>query len=310
VIGARAVDRLLAELGTPAPNADATRQQAGILQALERIGDARAVDAALVLLDGGPVALHHPAIAILRTHVQARRSAVATRVLERLTSLVLDPRRPAPLRLAALEAVQDLPAALIAPLLERLRADQDPVIRRHAGAAPETLPASPAGTDAVGPDGESLLDTLPTDPAVVHERVVAAGADVPLLVLHRLVVAVRAREEECARDEERRRWTLVRAAAHQALGARGSRVALYDLRETVVSAKTPLPIGMLAALVAVGDATCLEPIADAYARIDDGWHRDRLAEALRAIVKRERLSRRHAAVRKVAARLPPGLLTA
>ena len=43
-----------------------------------------------------------------------------------------------------------------------------------------------------------------------------------------------------------------RAAAHQVLAARGSTVALYDLRETVESGE-PAPVEMLAALEVIGD---------------------------------------------------------
>ena len=57
----------------------------------------------------------------------------------------------------------------------------------------------------------------------------------------------------------------VRAAAHIAFAQRGSRLALYDLRETVAAANAPLPVDFLSALSAIGEASCLEPIADAYA---------------------------------------------
>ena len=45
----------------------------------------------------------------------------------------------------------------------------------------------------------------------------------------------------------RREWMTARAAAHQVLAARGSTVALYDLRETIESGE-PAPVEMLAAL--------------------------------------------------------------
>jgi HEAT repeat protein len=138
----------------------------------------------------------------------------------------------------------------------------------------------------------------------VHDLVTASGGDVPLLVLHRLVVAIRGREEGCDRAEERDRWAVVRAAVHQALGSRGSRVALYDLRETVEQSNGPLPLGMLAALAAIGDASCLDAIAGAYQRVDDAWHRERLTEAVRAIVAREGLTRRHAVMKRLTARVP------
>jgi hypothetical protein len=108
-----------------------------------------------------------------------------------------------------------------------------------------------------------------------------------------------------------------RAAAHQVLAARGSTVALYDLRETIESGE-PAPVELLAALDAIGDRTCLEPIAAAYARagatapgrtrsgdtVAPDWWRDHLAAVFRAIVAREKLSERHALARRIRARWP------
>ena len=63
-------------------------------------------------------------------------------------------------------------------------------------------------------------------------------------------------------------WTTARAAAHVALAQRGSRLALYDLRESLERA-APLPVEFLTALSLIGDASCLEPIAG-RAREGDG----------------------------------------
>jgi hypothetical protein len=100
---------------------------------------------------------------------------------------------------------------------------------------------------------------------------------------------------------------------HQALALRGSRVALYDLRESLseLAARTDapagtLPVSFLAALHVLGDESCLEPIAGVWARAgtdDEPW-RAQLASAFRAIVKRQKLSRRHAAVKRILSRWP------
>ena len=101
-----------------------------------------------------------------------------------------------------------------------------------------------------------------------------------------------------------------RAAAHVALASRGSRLALYDLRESLESADAPLPVEFLAALSLVGDASCLEAIAAAYARPAasgrgrDDWWRQHLADAFRAIVAREAITRRHAVMKKIEKRWP------
>ena len=68
-----------------------------------------------------------------------------------------------------------------------------------------------------------------------------------------------------------------------------------------------LPAAFLAALEDVGDATCLEPLAAAYAassRSGDAWWREHVATAFRAIVQREGLTRRHTALKRVIARWP------
>jgi hypothetical protein len=95
---------------------------------------------------------------------------------------------------------------------------------------------------------------------------------------------------------------------HAALASRHSRVALYDLRETLERTKEPLPVDFLAALEAIGDASCLEPIAEAYARASGGsgeaWWKRHLSDAFRAIATRERISRRNAVMKRIEKRWP------
>ena len=91
---------------------------------------------------------------------------------------------------------------------------------------------------------------------------------------------------------------------HQALALRGSRVAVYDLRETMEQARGPLPPSFLAALHVVGDETCLEPLAAAWtASAEAGW-RHQVEAAFHAIVKREKISRRGALWKRLRARYP------
>ena len=111
------------------------------------------------------------------------------------------------------------------------------------------------------------------------------------------------RETDAARREE---WRAVRGAVHQALAARNSRLALYDLRDSLLEPDR-LPVAFLAALEEIGDATCLETLAAAYdasSRSGDAWWREHVAAAFRAIVHREGLTRRHAAVKRAMARWP------
>src|SRR4029078_3155240 len=109
----------------------------------------------------------------------------------------------------------------------------------------------------------------------------------------------RIRVHEGSATEGRAGWIGTRAAAHLALAHRGSRLALYDLRETIESLRERIPVEFFAAVSAIGDASCLDPIATAYSRAKDDWSRRHLAEAFRAIVNREKITRRHAVAKKM-----------
>jgi hypothetical protein len=146
---------------------------------------------------------------------------------------------------------------------------------------------------------------LPDDPAALRHALNLSGASVPLPVLLRVVEQVREREGSepaAARDQ----WRLTRAAAHVALANRGSRLALYDLRESLETAKGPLPVEFLAALALVGDTSSLEAIAGAHAKAKakDAWWRDQLARVFREIVARDKLTRRHAVLKRIEKRWP------
>jgi hypothetical protein len=124
--------------------------------------------------------------------------------------------------------------------------------------------------------------------------------------LQKLIDRVREHEESRG-GNDRAAWTAVRGAIHQALAARGSRIGTYDLRESLENARTPLPVGFVSAVSVIGDRSCLEPLAAAYARSaggSEGWWRTHLGNAFDAITRREKLSRRHPAIRKVLARWP------
>jgi hypothetical protein len=98
------------------------------------------------------------------------------------------------------------------------------------------------------------------DAGALRHALSRSGETVSLPLLLRIVERVRQREasEPAAPREE---WRLTRAAAHLSLANRGSRLALYDLRESLGAATAPLPVEFLAALSLIGDASCLEAIA-------------------------------------------------
>jgi hypothetical protein len=195
-------------------------------------------------------------------------------VLDALTSLSLDRERDATVRIAALDSLAGLPRHLVAPLIER------------AGIG---VPA--------GPDTE--------EPLALQEWLAAHG-EVPLSDLHAVIVRVRDYEQQAASAVRRQQWARVRGAAHAALARRGSKVALYDLREAFDAAREPLPLDFLGAMTAIGDATCLEPMARAWAAADpgEGWWRERLADAAADIMHRTRLSGRSAVVKRLRAKWP------
>jgi hypothetical protein len=119
-------------------------------------------------------------------------------------------------------------------------------------------------------------------------------------------LVARSREQEHAEPAAQRRqeWLATRGAVHAALARRGSRVSLYDLRETLDAAQAPLPVDFLTAVTTIGDATCLEPLARAWAAApaSEPWWRDRLAGAAAEIMRRAQLSGRSAVVKRVRAK--------
>ena len=291
VIGTRAVRQLLEHLAAAEPAVRVV-----LLRALEAIPDARSVDPILEAFDS-------PDAAVRQAAIRASRGLLAlpqgTRVLDRLTALALDASRPGVERATAVDALSAIPARTLGPLLERLRVD--PAAEVRAAVEVVGVPVD----DPVAELEDSADGWLARDPAAVLHLVNQAGDTAALSTLHRLIEKARSREVE-GRPGLRRDWASVRAALHVALARRGSTVALYDLREAFEAAHDPLPPDYLAAMTMIGDATCLEPLAVAYAAAHElsdteHWRRD-LAAAFKIIVAREGLTRRHAALRRVRAR--------
>lgn len=292
VIGERAVGRLITLVG----RADAgTTARVAALHALEGIGDQRAFEPALKALDDRDHAVAAAAVGVLQTFLKSPRGVEA---LDRLTALALDGARPRTLRLAAIRALRDLGASTIDPLLSALDQDPDEAISAAAGLGPE------ATTDPVHVLKEAAEGTLPDTATGLRVALTEAAAHVPLPVLQQLVERVRFREgaESGARRAE---WAALRGAAHAALAQRGSRLALYDLKESLESAREPLPVDFLGAAAAIGDASCLEPIAAAYAKAleshhaGDDWWREHLTDVFRTIAAREQVTRRTVAGRRI-----------
>jgi hypothetical protein len=300
VIGSRATSALVS-VANDATQRDDTRVAA--FEALEAIGDGRAISAAITALGGTsePVAV---AAAGVLGRLAREKDARATRAFDQLAALALSSSAPAVTRLAALTALEGQPERLLKPIYQALAKDPASkvvarVTRRQAGAV-ESL--------------ETLVAKgLPSDPDVIAAVARDDGERAPLMALKRAVDAVRAREAQAPDAATRARWTVVRGVLHQHLASRGSRLALYDLREALESATGPLPVGFLSAAAVIGDASCLTPLARTWVESGqrDRWWRDHIAEAFGAIVAREALTRRHPALKSILERWPSaGVLVA
>jgi len=289
VLGSRAVQRL-ASLAVSRSSAAA---RTAAFRALEAIDDPRALTPALQAVADADPSVASAAIAVVRNFLRGERGADA---VDRLTTTALDRARQEPVRIAAVRALRDLDRRTVAPLLKTLSSDPSPGMRA-AAAAPKRRSAAPTEhpieviSDATGVG-------LPDDPRALHAAVASSGDDVPLTAL--LGIVERVREREAAEPAAvRGAWMEVRAAAHLALAKRRSKVALYDLRESVAASERPLPAPFVTALTLIGDASCLEAIAAAYARSADAVWRQALREAFQSIAKREKITRRHAVMKKI-----------
>jgi hypothetical protein len=325
ILGRRAVERVIAAL------ADAASPDVQIvaLGVLEAIGDPRALAPARALLGAPDAAVALAALGVTRAHACSDQPEAAAAALDALAATAVDPARGPVLRTAALEALREAAPDLVDPLLEQiphaaLRLRQglggSADVRRESRGEPRRT----ADRRSLGGGGQADLsdlravaaierlraaagDGLPADPADLRRLIGEAGEAAPLALLHQLIDALRQREREELPGPRRTEWAMVRAAVHQALAARGSRVALYDLRETLERADEPLPVGFLAAVEAIGDESCLEPLASAYLRSNaprEDWWRQHVAAAFRTLLQRGHLTRRHAVVRRMLTRWP------
>jgi hypothetical protein len=120
---------------------------------------------------------------------------------------------------------------------------------------------------------DALAGQLPDEPAALREAMALQAEAAPLADLRRLIEAIAAREQREPQPGAAQEWLAARGAIHQALALRGSRIALYAL-------------------------------AAAFARSSDARWQHQLARAFEAIVTRERMTARHAAVRRALARAP------
>ena len=292
VIGPRAIEHLLQEF----PSVTG-RARAGFLRAFEAAADPRTLAASRSALADGSAAVQTAAIGAVRALLASPKQETSRDALDALIAVALDTSRIAAVRLAAFEALRDAPPSISGPVREQLVKDADPEVSARAGAQPRETES--AWRDATG-------GRLPASPTALKKTLISKRTTARLTELQHLVDHLRAQEQRETDAIRREEWRAVRGAVHQALAARNSRLALYDLRDSLLDPER-LPVAFLAALEEIGDATCLEPLAAAYdasSRSGDTWWREHVAAAFRAIVTREGLTRRHAAVKRTLARWP------
>jgi hypothetical protein len=302
ILGRPSVRNLL--LALPAAT---TLQAVRVLGVLERLGDPLALTALVDAAADSRSEVAEAGIAALAVLLTAPRSAVAATALDHITAAALDSTRGRRVRLAALRALIALDLDVVAPLRAQLLADPDDEVRAAAESAPSIAPeraarpAAPADASPADLVLAAATGTFPADPEVLRQALARVGDDIAAVDLHRVVQALREMERLSPAGEA---WRAARAAAHQALAVRGSRLAVYDLRETVQALGAATPVGVLSALQAVGDAASLDAVAEAWVVSDDHWFRSQLAATFAVIVRREGLTRRHGAVRKLTQRAP------
>jgi hypothetical protein len=280
IIGERAVGRLISEYEA----ATDRRTRIAILRILEAVPDERALPLARRAAHAG-ADIAVAAVRVLRTLLDHGAAAAQTGAFEVLLGIVTGPGMDHRARAEAASALQAVDGEIRA-------------------AVTGVLPAVTTMDEALWQD--ALDARLPDEPASLRSALGTHGEHAPLASLRRLIEAVRDREREAGNPASRRAWCELRGAVHQALALRKSRVALYDLRETIERAAEPLPPSFLGAVQVIGDESCLEAIAAAHARAgvsQERW-RYQLARAFQAVARRERLTKKHSAVRRALARAP------
>jgi len=278
ILGSRVVPQLVAAFDP----AGARDRQIAVLRVLEAIADERGLPVARTAVGaGGDVAV--AGIAVLRELLAKPTKGADVLALDLLLAIARDEAHDRRLRAAAREALDSAPED-VREAVRALGKPEDPL-------------------EALWQD--ALAGHLPDDGRQLREAISARAADAPLADLRRLIEAIAERERAETKPTALNDWRAARGAVHQALALRGSRVALYDLRETFERASGPLPSPFLAAVTIVGDNSCVEPLASAYANADaePRW-KHLLAQAFHEIVKRERLTKRHSALRRALAKAP------
>lgn len=275
VIGARAVDHLLAALDSLSPS-----QRRLVLPVLEDLPDIRILPAVLPLASDPETSA--AALAVVRQHLRGASDTRRTSTLVALRLVATDKDVPLSARAAAAEMLTGQLAPETTRAGERARAAPSAASR---AAAEEALLNAAIGGD------------LPPSPDALRVALAHHGEARPVSELQDLVNAI-ASAERTAGEHEALEWAGTRAAVHLLLAARESRLGMADLRDTVERWHDRLPMGFVVALGEIGDADSLESLAMAYERARSEWVREQIVGAFRQVLRRHSLTRRHAAVKR------------
>lgn len=271
IVGSRSIPRLIAIIKSDANAA----VRAAALSALETSNDSRARDSAMAALSDKYESVTLAAIIVMRNWLSTDADAMT---VDALVTLVLDPNRSQTVRQAALHALADLPESLVEPLRQQLAQE-------------------------IGIENFTETTEIANNPATALEWLNTEGTKATLSEIHQLITYARAQERACENSTEQAAWCHLRGAAHAVLANRNSRVALYDLRESMERASKPLPLDYLLAIRSIGDTTCLEALGRAWSGASaEPWWCQQLADAAKKIMNRQKLTGRHAVVKRVRAR--------
>jgi HEAT repeat protein len=356
LVGARAVEPLIAFLPTAAPSA-----RRAALEVLDRLGDGRALPAILARVHDAEETVALRALELAGSHPDPRALPALAEVLEGagsparrreaakglarlqasglvdaldpLVRRLVDETEEEPLRLAILDALAalepPLAASTLRPLLRRLRRSAGPVLAARAVSLARALDGGPPAIDTV----DELLGRLPASPLAsseaerigralsqarvaplerLHEALDAArepnavrvlasaladtGQPASISVLHRALGRLGPiRPQAGSPDDESRLHA--RLDLHRALAALGSRIALFDLRDSIEARPRTLMAALLGVAARIGDGSLVPSLARAAS--EDPTLLRPCADAFAAIARRTKLRRTSAALRAV-----------
>ena len=165
--------------------------RSAILRTLEAIGDKRALIPALASLRDKDNKVGTAAVGVVRSHIWSKDSETSETALDRLVAIALDSRGKNTIRLAAIDALTEIPQDVIAPILVRLKSDKSTQIRKRAEAWKSKKSKK---TQLPNNVTVTVKDSLPDNPTAFRELIDEKAPTMPLTTLHRLLGVIKERE--------------------------------------------------------------------------------------------------------------------